>query len=101
MKTRFAGLRFRLTATSLGLIHRRVYAGTRLPISPRLRAPQWQEAGNAAVDTRHSEYRDWWNVFNDPVLSRLIEIAYDQSLTLQSAGAPVLCAAQEHGRWHI
>jgi len=97
MKSRFAGLRFRLIATSLGLITGGCMLGPDYHQPAIHVAPQWQEAGNAAVDTRRSEYRDWWNVFNDPVLSRLIEIAYDQNLTLRSAGARVLEARAQLG----
>jgi NodT family efflux transporter outer membrane factor (OMF) lipoprotein len=53
-------------------------------------ATNWQEASEPGVDINRSEYRDWWKVFNDPVLSRLIEIAYGQNLTLRSAGVRVL-----------
>ncbi|MBV8135478.1 MAG: hypothetical protein JO121_07550 [Deltaproteobacteria bacterium] len=75
MKSRFAGLKLRLIATSLGLIIGGCMLGPDYHQPATQVAPQWHEAGNAAVDTRRSEYRDWWNVFNDPVLSRLIEIA--------------------------
>src|SRR5271165_7496637 len=52
-------------------------------------AEKWIEADNASVDIRNQEYRDWWKVFHDPVLYRLIEIAYNQNLTLVSAGTQV------------
>jgi NodT family efflux transporter outer membrane factor (OMF) lipoprotein len=38
----------------------------------------------------HDAYREWWKAFNDPVLNRLIEIAYAQNLTLLSAGSRVI-----------
>src|ERR1700751_3451711 len=60
-------------------------------------AEKWLEANNASVDTRNQEYRDWWKVFHDPVLDRLIEIAYNQNLTLVSAGTPVLEARAQRG----
>jgi NodT family efflux transporter outer membrane factor (OMF) lipoprotein len=60
-------------------------------------ADKWLEANNASVDTRNQEYRDWWKVFHDPVLDRLIEIAYKQNLTLVSAGTQVLEARAELG----
>ena len=60
-------------------------------------AEKWLEAGNASVDTRNQEYRDWWKVFHDPVLNRLIEIAYNQNLTLVSAGTQVLEARAQLG----
>jgi NodT family efflux transporter outer membrane factor (OMF) lipoprotein len=60
-------------------------------------AAKWLEAENPSVETRNQEYRDWWRVFHDPVLNRLIEIAYDQNLTLVSAGTKVLQARAQLG----
>jgi NodT family efflux transporter outer membrane factor (OMF) lipoprotein len=60
-------------------------------------AEKWLEANNTSVDTRNQEYRDWWKVFHDPVLNRLIEIAYNQNLTLVSAGTQVLQARAQLG----
>ena len=60
-------------------------------------AEKWLEANNPSVDTRNQEYRDWWKVFHDPVLDRLIEIAYNQNLTLVSAGTQVLKARAQLG----
>ena len=36
------------------------------------------------MDSSAAEHRDWWTVFNDPVLSDLIQLAYQQNLTLQN-----------------
>ena len=60
-------------------------------------AGKWLESNNPSVDTRNQEYRDWWKVFHDPVLNRLIEIAYNQNLTLVSAGTKVLEARAQLG----
>jgi NodT family efflux transporter outer membrane factor (OMF) lipoprotein len=60
-------------------------------------AEKWLEADNPSVETRNQEYRDWWAVFHDPVLNRLIELAYNQNLTLVSAGTRVLQARAELG----
>ena len=60
-------------------------------------AERWLEANNPSVDARNQEYRDWWNVFRDPVLDRLIEIAYNQNLSLVSAGTRVLEARAQLG----
>ena len=38
----------------------------------------------------NADYRSWWKVFNDPVLNRLIDLAYAQNLTLLSAGTRVI-----------
>ncbi len=40
---------------------------------------------------------DWWAVFHDPVLDRLIRTAYEQNLSLVSAGTRVLQARAELG----
>jgi len=60
-------------------------------------AERWLEANNTSVDTRNQEYRDWWTVFHDPVLNRLVESAYNQNLTLVSAGTRVLQARAQLG----
>ena len=60
-------------------------------------AEKWLEADNPSVDTRNQEYRDWWTVFHDPVLNRLIGIAYNQNLTLVDAGTRVLEARAQLG----
>jgi outer membrane protein TolC len=60
-------------------------------------ADKWLEADNPSVDTRNQEYRDWWSVFHDPALNRLIETAYNQNQTLFSAGTRVLEARAQLG----
>ncbi|HEV3113841.1 MAG TPA: efflux transporter outer membrane subunit [Candidatus Binataceae bacterium] len=60
----------------------------RRPAAPVAR--NWAEAADSAVDVKRQEYRNWWTVFNDPVLTRLVELAYRQNLTLRSAGVRVL-----------
>ena len=42
------------------------------------------------VLTDHQDYQDWWKSFKDPVLNRLIELAYAQNLTLLSVGTRVI-----------
>jgi NodT family efflux transporter outer membrane factor (OMF) lipoprotein len=59
---------------------------------PAPTASSWLEWRNKSLQTGPEEYRDWWRVFHDPVLDRLIEIAYQQNLTLLSAGTKVLQA---------
>src|SRR5215831_9459369 len=68
------------------------FSGPKAPV-----AEKWLEADNPSVDTRNQEYRDWWTVFHDSVLNRLIETAYNQNLTLVSAGTRVLEARAQLG----
>ncbi len=55
-------------------------------------AESWLESKSKAVETKRQRYDDWWRVFRDPVLDRLIEIASTENLTLLSAGTRVLQA---------
>jgi NodT family efflux transporter outer membrane factor (OMF) lipoprotein len=60
-------------------------------------ADKWMEERNKSMDSSAAEHRDWWTVFNDPVLSDLIQLAYQQNLTLQTAGVRVLEARARLG----
>ena len=60
-------------------------------------APTWLEWRNKSLKTGDYEYRDWWRVFHDPVLDRLIALACQQNLTLLSAGTRVLQAHAQLG----
>ena len=40
---------------------------------------------------------DWWSVFNDPVLDRLVQMAYQQNLPLQIAGLRIFEARAQLG----
>src|SRR5262247_1496126 len=60
-------------------------------------ADKWIETGNQSVDSTAADHRDWWAVFNDPRLTRLIQLAYQQNLTLQTAGVRVLEARARLG----
>ena len=60
--------------------------------------PNWLEAGGyQQVTTKAEDYRDWWRSFNDPVLDKLIQTAYQQNLTLRIAGVRVLAARAQLG----
>jgi NodT family efflux transporter outer membrane factor (OMF) lipoprotein len=50
----------------------------------------WRESGLSGVKTNRQDYQRWWAAFRDPTLNRLIEIAYEQNLTLLEAGARVI-----------
>ncbi|MEE8220596.1 MAG: TolC family protein, partial [Woeseiaceae bacterium] len=51
---------------------------------------QWMEVADARVKPEPAEYREWWTVFDDPVLNALVEIAYKENLTLRSAGIRIM-----------
>ncbi len=58
---------------------------------------QWQEADSAVVTQKPAEQIRWWDVFHDPVLSGLIEIAYRNNYNLKIAGLRVLQARAQLG----
>jgi NodT family efflux transporter outer membrane factor (OMF) lipoprotein len=60
--------------------------------------PEWLEAqGYKQISSSAAEHRDWWRTFNDPVLDRLVQTAYQQNLPLQMAGTRVLSARAQLG----
>jgi len=58
---------------------------------------EWMESRSARIKTESADYRDWWSVFNDPVLNSLIENAYQQNLPLQISGIRILQARAQLG----
>ena len=57
----------------------------------------WLESGDARLQDGPSQDREWWHVFNDPVLDGLIDRAYEENLTLRIAGLRVLEARAQLG----
>jgi NodT family efflux transporter outer membrane factor (OMF) lipoprotein len=58
---------------------------------------EWMEAHDPEIKTETSDYKEWWSVFNDPVLNSLVEQAYQQNLPLQIAGIRILQARAQLG----
>lgn len=57
----------------------------------------WLDADDQRVKAEASKYRNWWRVFNDPILDRLIDRAYRENLSLRIAGVRVLEARAQLG----
>ena len=57
----------------------------------------WLEAGDQRVKTEGAAYRNWWQVFKDPSLDRLVDTAYRENLNLRIAGVRVLEARAQLG----
>lgn len=49
----------------------------------------WIEAKDERVKETQPKYKNWWKVFDDPVLDRLIQTAYEQNIPLRIAGVRV------------
>jgi NodT family efflux transporter outer membrane factor (OMF) lipoprotein len=58
--------------------------------------PSWLES-SPALPEEPAEVREWWTVFDDPVLNRLVQEAYEQNLSLRAAGLRVIQARAARG----
>jgi NodT family efflux transporter outer membrane factor (OMF) lipoprotein len=55
-------------------------------------ASEWIDSKSKGVNVATVDLSGWWTVFNDPHLNALIVQAYQQNLTLRSAGTRILAA---------
>jgi NodT family efflux transporter outer membrane factor (OMF) lipoprotein len=53
-------------------------------------AETWQDAADERVRPGDANLQNWWTVFNDPEMDRVIQYAYRQNLDLRTAGLRVL-----------
>ena len=60
-------------------------------------ADEWIDSRSSRISSEPGDYSDWWTVFNDPVLNRLVETAYSQNITLREAGFRVAEAQAQRG----
>ncbi|MEM7024783.1 MAG: TolC family protein, partial [Pseudomonadota bacterium] len=60
-------------------------------------AEGWQETDDQRVDATPPADAAWWQTFDDPVLSRLVEMAPEQNPNVQIAGVRVLQARAQLG----
>jgi len=58
---------------------------------------QWVSDGESKLDSKSNEFKEWWTVFNDPVLDQLIDTAYKQNLDLQIAAVRIFEARAQLG----
>jgi NodT family efflux transporter outer membrane factor (OMF) lipoprotein len=49
-------------------------------------ANEWIDYESPRISQRSAEYNDWWSTFNDPVLNRVVGMAYQQNINLREAG---------------
>ncbi len=55
-------------------------------------ADEWMDIEDPRIIGEPADHADWWTVFNDPVLNQLIQMAYEQNLTLRSTGIRIAAA---------
>jgi len=67
-------------------------------VKPEVELPsEWSDQGESALEFSPVQQPQWWHVFNDPVLNRLVEIAWQQNNSLEIAGLRVLEARAQLG----
>jgi NodT family efflux transporter outer membrane factor (OMF) lipoprotein len=60
-------------------------------------ADDWQDIDAPQLKEEIADHSEWWSVFDDPILSELIESAYQQNLTLRIAAVRILEARAQLG----
>src|SRR5438045_2473367 len=55
-------------------------------------ASEWIDSKAQGVSVVSKDLKEWWAEFNDPKLNALVAEAYQQNLTLRSAGTRILAA---------
>jgi len=67
-------------------------------IRPEVPEPQkWLEEKNPSIKSESADFDQWWTVFNDPVIDRLVKMASEQNLSLRIAGIRILEARAQLG----
>ena len=60
-------------------------------------AERWSESVDSTIISEQGDVSNWWTIFNDPVLDKLVETAYQENLPLQIAGIRILEARAQLG----
>ncbi|MGZ4958451.1 MAG: efflux transporter outer membrane subunit [Methylomonas sp.] len=60
-------------------------------------AGSWLDAGDSHLKTAPADIGNWWKTFDDSILNRLIDRAYQENLGIRVAGARVLEARAQLG----
>ncbi len=87
-----------LLLVSLGCTGIKEYWHNGFKVGPNFTPPtaptecQWIDAANKQLQGDPAQIRDWWTIFNDPILNGLIDTAYGQNLDLKTAGQRILAA---------
>jgi outer membrane protein TolC len=60
-------------------------------------APPWNAKSDPRIATQTAADTLWWKSFNDSALDRLVDLAYQQNLSLQVAGLRIVEARARLG----
>ena len=71
-------------------VHNGFKVGPNYQKPPAPVANEWIDSKARGVNVATQDLKGWWLVLNDPTLNKLIEQAYQQNLSLRSAGTRIL-----------
>lgn len=60
-------------------------------------APQWRAKDDPRIATQAAADTSWWKSFNDDTLNQLVDLSYQQNLSLQQAGLKIVEARAQLG----
>jgi NodT family efflux transporter outer membrane factor (OMF) lipoprotein len=58
---------------------------------------EWRASDDPRLAAQSEADAEWWKAFNDPALDRLVDVAYQQNLSLQVAGIRIMEARARYG----
>ncbi|MEC7838760.1 MAG: TolC family protein [Chlamydiota bacterium] len=67
-----------------------------IKVGPDFRRPcseiqsNWLDCSSKYISCKEQDYQNWWKVFNDPELDKLVDTALSQNLSLKAAGMRVI-----------
>jgi NodT family efflux transporter outer membrane factor (OMF) lipoprotein len=76
-------------------IHNGFKVGPNYHKPPAPVASEWIDSKAKGINVATKDISDWWKAFRDPKLDALIQQAYEQNLTLRSAGTRILASRAE------
>ncbi len=90
-------------ASAPGCTPWREYVANGYKVGPNYRRPpapvaaQWIDSSDSRIRAGEPDLRNWWTVFNDPILNDLVTTAYRQNLSLRDAAFRILEARAQLG----
>lgn len=97
MKRAITAAAMGLTLAGLTLAPSGCMVGPDYKTPPAPVAETYRDPGSDAVKRDSADLANWWTVFKDPILDELVQTAYRQSPTLQTAAVRVVEAQARRG----
>jgi NodT family efflux transporter outer membrane factor (OMF) lipoprotein len=76
-------------------VHNGFKVGPNYHGAPAPASPQWIDSQSPRVHVGDPNLAAWWDVFDDPILTKLLHDSYSYNLTLRAAGMQILAAKEQ------